>query len=385
MNSMNKRQLSRGETSIMLPSKSKTERSGTQQCVLGKRLGRKHAMTMSKIRACGKTVVSAVMALLLSAVVAPKSFAEEVKIGVLNTVSTAPIYLAVDRGYFADEGLEAKLVTFDSAQPVALAAVSDDVDFGVTGLTSAFFSLAGQGALKIIAGAYSERTGFHYNAFVASKNAFAAGLTSLKLLPGHSFSLTQIGSPPHYALGALAEKLGFDLKSVRLLPLQSIPNQVSAISGGQADAGMLQASIVQPLFDRGDAKLLGWLGDDISWQVGVVFTSAKTADHRADFVRRALRAIAKGRRDYVTAFIGSDGSLRIGAGSSEILDLLSKYLSQPPEKIKLGLIYMDAEGRLDEADIAHQIAWYKSQGMLKSEVDGNAIIDQRYAIPLRSR
>ncbi len=342
-------------------------------------------MALKSIKARCDRVVAVLAAAVLLILTASNSFAEEVKIGVLNTISTAPLFLAVESGYFASEGLEPKLVTFDSAQPVALAAVSGDVDFGVTGLTSAFFSLAGQGALKIVAGAYSERAGFHYNAFVASKSAFATGLTSLKLLPSHSFSLTQIGSPPHYAIGALAEKLGFDLKSLRLLPLQSIPNQVSAITGGQADAGMLQASIVQPMLDRGDAKLLGWLGDYLSWQVGVVFTAAKTADQRADFVHRTLRAIGKGRHDYVAAFIGADGALKMGPGSTEILALLSKDLSQPPEKIQLGLIYMDPEGRLDEADILHQIAWYQSQAMLKPEIDGNAIIDRRYVVPLPAK
>src|ERR1700744_6016415 len=77
---------------------------------------------------------------------------EDVTIGVLNTTSTAPIYLAADRGYFEQQGINAKIVVFDSAQPVAVATVSGDLDFGTTGLTSAFFSLAGQGALKIVAG-----------------------------------------------------------------------------------------------------------------------------------------------------------------------------------------------------------------------------------------
>jgi len=330
----------------------------------------------------GKTIFAVLASLFFLMFAASTSLAEEVKIGVLNTTSASPIFIALDRGYFESEGLQPKIVTFDSAQPIALAAVSGDVNFGVTGLTSAFFSLAGQGALKIVAGAYSEHRGFHYNAFVASKRAYETGLTSLKQLPGHSFSLSQVGSPPHYAIGAVADKLGFDLESLRLLPLQSIPNQVSAIVGGQADAGMLQASIVLPLLDRGDAKLLGWLSDEISWQVGVVFTSSKTADAKPDLVRRTLRAIAKGRRDYVDAFIGPDNSLKEGPTGPAVLALIAKHLNQPPDQVKLALIYMDADGRLDETDVLRQIAWYKSHGLLKPEVDGNAIIDSRYVVAM---
>ena len=329
-----------------------------------------------------KPLIAAVVAIAVAAFAATASHAEEVTIGVLNTTSTAPVFLALDRGYFQAEGLQPKIVTFDSAQPVALGVVSRDLDFGVTGLTSAFFSLAGQGALKIVAGAYSEHRGFHYNAFVASKRASAAGLIALKQLPGHSFALSQIGSPPHYAIGAVADKLGFDLKSLRLLPLQSIPNQVSAIVGGQADAAMLQASVVLPLLDRGDAKLLGWLSDEISWQLGVAFTSTKTADGKAEFVRRTLRAIARGRGDYVDAFIGPDGSLKFGPTSAAVLDLIAKHLDQAPDQVKLGLLYMDKAGRLDETDILRQIAWYKAHGMLKPEIDGAAMIDKRYVVAL---
>jgi NitT/TauT family transport system substrate-binding protein len=308
--------------------------------------------------------------------------AEDVTIGVLNTTSTAPVFLAVDRGYFKQEGLNAKIVPFDSAQPVALAAVSGDIDFGTTGVTSAFYTLAGQGALRIVSGAYSERKGFHYNAFVASKGAYAAGVTSLKALPGHSFALTQMGSPPHYVIGVVAEKLGLDLKSIRLLPLQSIPNQVSALTGNQVDVAMLQASIALPMIDRGDAKLLSWVSDEMSWQLGVIFSSTKTANDKADLVRRTLKAIAHGRQDYVEAFISPDGSLKMGPKSGEVLDFLAKKLSQTPAQVKQGLLYMDREGRLDEDDILRQVAWYKAQGMLKGDIDGKSIIDSRYVVPM---
>ncbi len=33
-------------------------------------------------------------------------------------------------------------------------------------------------------------------------------------------------------------------------------------------------------------------------------------------------------------------------------------------------------------DVLRQIAWYKSQGMVQADVDGNAIIDSRYAVSL---
>ena len=41
---------------------------------------------------------------------------------------------------------------FEAAQPIAAAAVSGDIDVGITALTGGFFSLAGRGTLKVIGG-----------------------------------------------------------------------------------------------------------------------------------------------------------------------------------------------------------------------------------------
>jgi NitT/TauT family transport system substrate-binding protein len=136
------------------------------------------------------------------------------------------------------------------------------------------------------------------------------------------------------------------------------------------------------MIDRGDGKLLSWVSDEMSWQLGVIFASTKTANDKADLVRRTLKAIAHGRKDYVDAFISPDGALKMGPQSGPILDFLAKQLKQPPEQVKLGLLYMDLQGRLDEEDILRQIAWYKAQGMLKGDIDGKSIIDSRYVVPM---
>jgi NitT/TauT family transport system substrate-binding protein len=68
-----------------------------------------------------------------------------------------------------------------------------------------------------------------------------------------------------------------------------------------------------------------------------------------------------------------------------VLAILSKYVGQSPEQLKRAVPYIDREGRLDVKDIRHQIAWYKSQGMLKDTVNADEIIDKRYVVPLPER
>lgn len=309
--------------------------------------------------------------------------AETIKVGLLRNPSAGPVYIAQERGYFAAEGIPVELVFFEAGEPIAVATVAGSIDFGITGTTGGFFSLASQGALRIIAGEAIEVPGFQYLAYFVSNHAFEAGLKSPKDLAGRSVALTQIGSAPHYSLGLLADKYQFDLKSIRLLPLQSNSNALSAVTGGRADATVLPMTVAgSALIEKGDLKLLGWVGDETRWQVHAVLTATKTADQRSDTVVRFLRAYRKGVRDYHDAFTGPNETRQDGPTVSAVWAIIAKYTGLTAADIKLGVPYTDPEARLVVKDVLHQGVWYKSQGMVKGEIDGDAIIDKRYVILL---
>jgi len=307
--------------------------------------------------------------------------AETIKIGTQKPVG-GPIYIATAKGYFAAEDLTPDFVFFEAGEPIAVAGASGAIDFGVAGLTGGFYSLAGQGALRIIAGQTHEVPTFHANTIAASNKAYEAGLRSVKDLPGHSAAITQIGSAFHYDLGLLAEKYHFDLKSIRLMPLQSNPNAVAAVVGGSADVVVTIAPWVLPAIQKGDAKLLAFVGDETPWQLSAAFTATRTANEKPDLVKRYLRALRKATHDYHDAFTSADGKREDQASAPEILAILAKYTGQQPEILKLGLGYMDAEARLDVKDVLHQVAWYRAQGMVKNDFKAADIMDMRYVVPL---
>jgi len=46
--------------------------------------------------------------------------------------------------------------------------------------------------------------------------------------------------------------------------------------------------------------------------------------------------------------------------------------------IEAGAYFMDPQARLDFADIARQVEWYKSQGLVDSSVDARNVADLTY-------
>ena len=306
--------------------------------------------------------------------------AEDVKIGVQPIAASGPFYVAEDRGYFAAEGLHVELVTFNASQPVAVAVVGGDITFGATGLTGSLYNFAAQDAVRIIASLHMEMPGFQNAGYVASNRAYAAGLTSFKDFPGHAITIGGIGSGPHCALGLLAKKYGFPLTSLRILQFPSAAAGMTAVIGGQADLGMPSSTLALPALRSGEAKLIGWVGDETPCQFGAVFTATKTADTQGDTVQRVLRAYRKGARDYHDAFTGPDGRRKDEPTAPDVLAIIARHLGQPATLVRSGIPYVDPEGRVDKADILQQIAWYKEQKFVKGDIDGARLIDSRYAL-----
>jgi len=232
---------------------------------------------------------------LLAVVVGATARAEEplkARIGVLRLSSSAPVFIAQDKGYFRDAGLEIDLKFFDAAQPIAVATTSGDVDFGITAFTAGLYNLAGKGTLKVIGGMSREKASYPLIGYFASNSAYAAGLKTPRDLAGKRVAVTQVGSSFHYSLGLLADKYGFKLGDVKVIPLQSLSNAAAALKGETVDAALLPASTARKLMDDGGAKLLGWVGDETPWQLGAVFASPKTLANKA-LVTKLLAALER--------------------------------------------------------------------------------------------
>lgn len=310
---------------------------------------------------------------------APAQGATKLRVGVLRLASSAPVFLAQDLGYFRDAGLDVELVFFDAAQPVAVAAASGDIDVGVTGLTAGLYNLAGKRALGLIAGQSRETKGFPLEAYLATPAPAGAAIQSLRDIRGRSLGITQIGSSFHYAAGLIADKYAFPLSELRFVPLQSMGNIATALKGGRVEAAILPATSAQSAIEGEGARLIGWGSDEVAWQVGAAFASARTAAPK-ETIDAFLAAYKRGCATYhdtlVTAV--SDNQVRADDKTAPLVAVIAKHCNQPPERIARGLSFVDREGALDLADVARQIAWYQRQGFVDGGFGLDAIIDRRF-------
>jgi NitT/TauT family transport system substrate-binding protein len=335
------------------------------------------------MRYCLTRALTALAPLLLFFALAsePAAAAEKIKIAVVSSLGSSPIFVADAKGFFKDEGLDVELVHFDSAQPVAVAVAGGDVDFGATGLTGAFFTFADSGVLKLIGGGTWERPGFQGLGLIASNQAWDSGVKTIAALKGHSVAITQVGTALHYAIYLMLKKYNVDIKDVRVLPLQSNPNVGSAIAGGQADGALLSSGNAFSLINKKSAHLLGWLGDELGDAQGDgIYTSTKDANDRPEAVKHFLAAFRKGAQTWDAAFLDANDKRVDQPTAPEMIAMAAKGLGVSQDVVKSGLPYFDPQSRVSVSDVQGALDWYYGQGMIKTHIDAKKITDFRYAI-----
>ncbi len=314
--------------------------------------------------------------------------ATPLRLGLLHTLSPAPFYLAQERGYFRDEDIDLSFRFFESAQPIAAAAVSGDIDVGVTALTGGFFNLAEKGVLKVIGGALHEEHGYEGSAIVVSNQAWDGGLTALGKLPGHSFAITQYGSSFHYMLGRIADAQKFDIKAVTLRPVQQPANMLAAVTTGQVDATIAIASQAKPLAAAGKLHILGWAGDEVPYQITALFATTRLIASDPGLLHRFAHAYQRGVADYREAFLRLDPEGRpvVDALTNAAVARLTRYVftGDPDARAKIlaGVGFYDAGGALDVADVLDQLRWFRAEGLVKGDADPKSMLDTSF-LPTR--
>lgn len=300
-------------------------------------------------------------------------------VGALRFTSHAASFVAFERGYFSEEGLDVDFRFFQAAQPMAVAIASGDADFGVTSITGGLISLAEKGAAKVIGGALSEEQGIDGQMILASNAAYDAGLTAPDKLDGKSFAVTQAGSSFHYMGAKIAQAENAEMS---YKPLQKVGSIIGAMKSGQVDAWTIVPHIGKALVGGGAVKHVGMVADYLpNYQVTTVFTSAENAENERAKTEAFLRAFSKGAADFNAALVDKTTD---EAGMEDMVKLIHKYVyaDDPYEKasksIINGAMRINANAALNMGSVTDQVDWFKSEGLIKDSISTETLVDSSY-------
>lgn len=308
--------------------------------------------------------------------------AQKIKVGALRFTSHAPSFVAFERGYFEKNGLEVEFRFFKSAQPMAIAIASGDVDFGVTAISGGLVNLAGKGAIKVIGGALHEEKGIEGQKILVSKKAYDSGLTDPSKIKGYTFGITQAGSSFHYMAHKIAQKEGLKDSDIKLKPLQKVGAIIGALKTQQIDAWSIVPHIAKALLKSPNIKVIGNISDYIpNYQVTTIFTSSKIAKNKKDLVRAFLKAFSQGAADFNAALVDK---ILDKQAETDMIKLIHKYVytSKSYEKaapsIRNGSMRSTKNAALDMGSIKDQLSWFKEQKLVKKYITLDMLVDSSF-------
>ena len=199
-----------------------------------------------------------------------------------RAVSWFPLFVAMKKGFFQEQGLSPELVLMDPRVAVTALAAKEIPYITVLG---SGLSGAGRGLpikLIMILGAKS------YRVLVARNE-----ITSVKELRGRTVATGQVGADPYQDLVMILRRHDIDPKEVKVLAVGSDMNRVLALKSRQADA-MIAGIGYDLLVEKDGFKPLVYVKDLMELPIMALVTHEERIRERPQEVERVLVAILKG-------------------------------------------------------------------------------------------
>jgi NitT/TauT family transport system substrate-binding protein len=301
----------------------------------------------------------------------------KLQVGLVGGISDAAFYIANDKGYFKEQGIELEISRFDSAARMVAPLGTGQLDVGggapSAGLLNA---IARDVPLKIVADKGDMVPGHGYEALMVRKALWdKGGMRSASDLRGKTVALSARDISPEVTLSAFLKTGGLTVKDVNVVTMAHA-DMVTALANGSIDAGLPIEPFVTKAVANGVATI--WKRDDEiapRQQVAVVLYGPRFAENR-DLGRRFMLAYLKGARYYNSAFDKADAAKR-----SDVIQILVRNTAVKDADLyeKMVMPGIDPNGRVNVDSLADQQDYFLSKGSQKTRVELKQVVDMQYA------
>lgn len=327
-------------------------------------------MAMQKVygeKFVGLVIFTALLVVFPSTV---QSQSETVKLGDLSAISNAAIYIAVEKGFFKEQGVNSEISSFASAAKMVPALVAGELEVSVGSASAGLFNaVAQQAPFRIVADKGQAREGFGFSLLTVRKDLVDSGqVKSFKDLKGKKIAILAKGNIQHYLVGKMAEEVGLTIDDVELTFLNA-PNQLTAFETKAIDAAYAVEPWAARFSERGVAvpfrtpdqvKGLGPV------QVGVIIYSGKFIKERRPVAQRWMNAYLKAAELFH----------KNGTKNPEIAAILEKYTKVPAKVIQAAIPpYQDPNGKVLVDNLADQAQWFVNNGLQQQKISIQNALD----------
>jgi NitT/TauT family transport system substrate-binding protein len=214
----------------------------------------------------------------------------EVTVGIIPIIDVAPIYLGIQKGYFAQRGLDVKPVIAQTGGEIAEKVLAGQIDVGFSNVVSLLAAREkGAGVVAVAAGVSSTGDpGKDVNGVVVGKGS---PLKTAKDLEGRKVAVNALNNIGDTTVSAAVDKAGGDPSKVTFVPMP-FPDMPAAVEAGKVDAAWLSEPFVSSVVAGGGRILFNNLTETYSKvQIAAYFTTETFRQENAVVVDRFAAAL----------------------------------------------------------------------------------------------
>ncbi|MCL4858738.1 MAG: ABC transporter substrate-binding protein [Caldilineaceae bacterium] len=323
------------------------------------------------IAACVAPVAPAAPPAATVAPAAESSTLTKVRVGHVPVTIYAPLFIAAEKGYFAEEGIDIELLPVEGGAENVVQVSAGNFDVAGGGIGAGMLNAVARGIeFEIVAPLHTERPPLT-SPFVVSKARFDSGeLTQMSDLRGMKVSTNAKGAATEYWLWKALQQGGLDFADVEVLGV-GFREVAPALESGSLDGAILGEPLATLAEDQG---LIARLSQDFidGFTSTVIYYNKEWATNNPELAQGFVKAYIRGARDL-------NGDLW---SSDENAAIIEKYTGVPAEVVKrANRSYHDPNGEVPLADLMELQRFFRAQGQLSydEEIDMSEFINTSYA------
>ncbi|WJR77204.1 ABC transporter substrate-binding protein [Bradyrhizobium sp. NP1] len=296
------------------------------------------------------------------------------KVGTFVSVADAPIFIAVEKGYFAQQNIKVELSQITTGALATTALASGALDVAGNAPSAGLYNAIRQGIdIKLVADKGSSPPGHGYMALVA-RSEIAGEIKSASDLAGRTVAVAgfNTGVSNEVMMARLTEPAGVKANSVNFIQL-SFADTLAGLGTGRVDVGVLVEPLVTQAVEKGVGRIWRRVDEVYPGQQYTVIIYGPGIVGRPDVADRFMVAYLQGARFYNDALAGR-------VSREELVDILVKHTTVKDRSLYDKMVFpgINPKGYLNVEGMAEDMKWYVQAGQMRKEVDLKKIVDHSY-------
>jgi NitT/TauT family transport system substrate-binding protein len=294
------------------------------------------------------------------------------KVAVVPQLTTAPIHLAVEMGYFAQAGVDVSVVEVANPAQILLLLAGGEIDASLGSMTSAFLNAVARGSkVRIVAGRTIVTTACETgDRLYMRRAAYPDGLKDIRLLRGKRIAISRKATAAEFFLDTMLASAGMTQRDVQLSTLARA-EAVAALIGGRIDAVMdhqferdVQEIARQVVRGPRVAELLP------NFQYAHVLFGAKVLAEDLSQGVGLLAGYLRGSREFLRG------------RTPKFMDEFARVNHLDPERTRAACRnFFTPDGSIQVGDLDRFVAWAGKKGYITAPLKAADLVDTRFLAP----